>query len=202
MVPWDTQEALAGALQGAPSSWTAVLRRLDARLRVLAPFCVHGGGKEGFAQSSIDDLLQDTYLEMLQSLERFEYRGPGSLERWAAQILVHKACNAHRRRSCSEIPSVDLAAPRTSSTCPEGLFEALRIQTQTPSREASDQEAVERVRAVLCSLPDELREALILRVYEGLSNREAAARLALHESVVSDRYQRALRICGKRLKLE
>ena len=55
---------------------------------------------------------------------------------------------------------------------------------------------------VLSALPEKDRSAVLLRVYEGLSGREAAAVEGLDESTMSVRLREALRKCAARLKEE
>ena len=62
----------------------------------------------------------------------------------------------------------------------------------TPSGAARERERAELVRRGLADLPADDRKVLLLRVYEGLSNAEAAAVLGLYPDATSKRFARAL----------
>ncbi len=192
----STRAALAGALSGHAEAWESLLRRVDARLAVLARF---RAGERGVGPLQMDDLLQEVHVEMVQSLASFEYRGGGSLQRWAAAILNNKLRNARRKELIRPSYAADLTPAEDPRSSAPGLHEALAVHSQTPSRLARDNEAIERVRTLLLELRTEQREALLLRIYEGLSNREAARRAGVADSVLSERYYAALRCCGVRL---
>ncbi|MEM7306849.1 MAG: sigma-70 family RNA polymerase sigma factor [Planctomycetota bacterium] len=193
----DTRRHLSGARAGDGASWEGLLRRVDARLEVLARFrCApHGVGT-----LQVDDLLQEVHLEMVRTLARFEYRGPGSLQRWAASILTNKLRNARRRGRRLPANATDLVPPGEAAKRANGLHEALLARSSTPSRVALDREAVARVSQTLAALRPELREAVLLRLYEGLSNHEAARRVGVSDSVLSERYHTALQACGRPLR--
>jgi RNA polymerase sigma factor (sigma-70 family) len=169
-------------------SWETLLRRAESRLRVLASF----RGR----QHDADDLLQEVWIEALASLGRFEYRGPGSLQRWLSGILRNKL-REDARRAGRALPA---PAASEAALAPQGLFEALRASQPGVSTDAGRREAEERVRAVLEGLPADDREAILLRLYEGLTVREAGARLGVDPSTVSVRMQRALERCAARLQ--
>jgi DNA-directed RNA polymerase specialized sigma24 family protein len=56
------------------------------------------------------------------------------------------------------------------------------------------------VRAVLDSLSSEDREAILLRIYEGLTFQEAARRAEIDPTTMHYRFERALAACGARLR--
>ena len=90
-----TRELLGRAVGGGRESeeaWHRLIARVQSRLRVLLSFRL-GGGQDA------EDLLQEVWLQALQSLDRFEYRGPGSLQRWLAGILRMKLREV-RRSAC------------------------------------------------------------------------------------------------------
>ncbi len=47
-------------------------------------------------QSAVKDILQDAFLRMFDSVDRFEYRGEGSLKAWAGRIVVNGALKSLR----------------------------------------------------------------------------------------------------------
>jgi RNA polymerase sigma-70 factor (ECF subfamily) len=147
-----------------------------------------------------EDLVQEVLSALVEHRHRFVYDGPGSLRRWAAGILRHKIADAGRRRTA--LPA-SLLSPRTAkgngSSVPGGLIDALVASQAGASHVALKRELEDKVSAVLESLSDDLREVLLLKMYEELSGREIAQQLSLDESTISKRIRRALETCRSRL---
>jgi RNA polymerase sigma-70 factor (ECF subfamily) len=120
--------------------------------------------------SYVDDLVQDVFLQALPSLItlREASRFPG----WLASIARNRATDFHRRAKPNEEFDED-----SSSVQPE---------LPAPSTNHSSHSSAEAhaVLDAIRSLPDAYREPLILRLVEGLTGPEIAARTGLtHGSV-------------------
>ena len=120
--------------------------------------------------SDVDDLVQDVFLQALPRLNslREVSRFPG----WLASIARNRATDFHRRVKPNE----------------EFDEESASVQTGTPAPAANhSSHASAEAHAVLDairSLPDAYREPLILRLVEGMTGPEIAARTGLtHGSV-------------------
>ena len=70
--------------------------------------------------------------------------------------------------------------------------DALAAAGPTPSQQAAARDAAGRLHAVLGRLPEPDRAILAMRMFEGLSYEEAAARLAIEPAAARKRYGRAL----------
>lgn len=191
----STRTLLARASDDPASGFAALLEKCESRLRVLLHFRL-----EGVAPPLVDpdDVLQEVWTEAVRSLGRFEYRGPGSLQRWLAGIMGKKLLHARRAAARRPLP-VSAVVPGEKEGA---LLEALSRLRTSASRDARRRESEERVRRVLSELPEALRRAVLLRVYEGLSGREAAAVEGVDESTMSLRLKDALRVCAARLEGE
>lgn len=118
--------------------------------------------------SDVDDLVQDVFL---QALPRLTYlrdisRFPG----WLASIARNRATDFHRRAKPNDEFDEEFAS----------------TQALTPSANHSSQSAAEAqaILDAIRSLPDAYRETLILRLVEGMTGPEIAARTGLtHGSV-------------------
>jgi RNA polymerase sigma factor (sigma-70 family) len=191
----DTRDALARMQRDPDGAWEAIVVRTQSRLRTLLCFEMPAALR---ASVSADDLLQETWAESLRRLDGFEYRGPGSLQRWMAGILRNKLRDAQRGSDWKRVPlhAVSLESP---PRC-EGLANALRRTQSTASQSARRRELEERVRLVLARLPDVERQAVLMRLYEGLTVREAGERAGVDASTISLRMKRALETCARELR--
>ncbi|TAH37864.1 MAG: RNA polymerase sigma factor [Planctomycetota bacterium] len=193
----DTTEALLRRLAEQPeASWTALLRRVETKLRVLLHFRM---SERLRAVVEEEDLLQETWAEAAHKLERFEYRGPGSLQRWMAGILRNKLLHAARGAPRVPLPMSALPNHVSSSSAAAALFDALHKTQPGVADRVLREEAAAKVREVLARLPATEREAVLLRVFEGCTGREAAEREGVDESTISLRLQRALAACSRHL---
>ena len=194
--PRDSTRALLEALKAEPDrAWEGVLRSVQSRLRVLLSFRMDARLR---AMADEEDVLQEVWLQAMAGLSRFQYRGPGSLQRWMSGILRNKLRELARQGERQVTAAGDEARAATGGDA--GLLELLDRTQPSVSRTARQREVEERVQAVLETLPELEREALLLRVYEGLSVREAAEVAGVDASTISLRTNRALKRCALRLK--
>jgi RNA polymerase sigma-70 factor (ECF subfamily) len=118
--------------------------------------------------SDVDDLVQDVFLHALARLT--DLRNVSRFPGWLASIARNRATDFHRRAK----PNNEFDEEFTST------------QALTPSANHSSQSAAEAqaILDAIRSLPDAYRETLILRLVEGMTGPEIAARTGLtHGSV-------------------
>lgn len=120
--------------------------------------------------SAVDDLVQDVFLQALPRLSSLHEvsRFPG----WLASIARNRATDFHRRAK----PDQGFDEESTSA----------QIESSAPSNRHSSHASAEAhaVLDAIRSLPDAYREPLILRLVEGMTGPEIAARTGLtHGSV-------------------
>jgi RNA polymerase sigma factor (sigma-70 family) len=191
----DTRSVL-DRLAGDPGiAWAELVARTESKLRVLAHFRAPRG------TWTAEDLFQETWSQALSSFDRFEYRGSGSLQAWLAGILRNKALEARRiDRASTAIESKPASRREIAGRGSRELFDALACSRSSVSGSAKRRELEARVRAVLESLADDEREAILLRVYEGLTFQEAARRVGVDPTTMHYRFERALEACSARLR--
>ena len=133
--------------------------------------------------SSTEDLVQETFLRAYQNLAAYlpRYR----LSTWLARIALNVARDHGRRRQVRDaaLERVERGAVGHS---------ALPSASLAPDRVAEGREASERVEAALAALPAEQREVLVLTLWGGCSQREAAATLEVPLGTVKSRQRAAL----------
>jgi RNA polymerase sigma-70 factor, ECF subfamily len=131
---------------------------------------VHGILLARVPYSDVDDLVQDVFLQALPRLAdlREVSRFPG----WLASIARNRAADFHRRVKPNEEFDEESASVQTERRVPS-------------SRHSSHSSAeAHAVLDAIRSLPDAYRESLILRLVEGMTGPEIAARTGLtHGSV-------------------
>ncbi len=143
-----------------------------------------------------EDILQEAYLDVARSIDRFENRGPGSFYSWVQSILSHKLADACRAAHCQardiqrEAPSVGVGAWPDQSYC--NLLDRLSSDSGTPSRVVRRREAITAVAESLTRLSEAHRQVIQLRFLDELPLSEVAARLGKTDAAVAALTQRAL----------
>jgi RNA polymerase sigma-70 factor (ECF subfamily) len=132
---------------------------------------VHGVLLAKVPVSAADDLVQDAFLRALSRLSTL--RESASFGAWVVAIARNLA-NDYHRRSPPEEPLGDDATDSDLG----------RADTRAKRRTAEDASSAAGVLDAIRSLPEAYRETLILRLVEGLTGPEIAARTGLtHGSV-------------------
>lgn len=126
------------------------------------------------------DVTQECFVSAFAALKRYDRERPFRL--WISRIALNKCRDWARRR-----------AVRTFFTRAAPLDDAFGLASDdaSPEIEAGDRAEMRRVSAAIGKLPAKLREALVLRAVEGLSQAEAADALGVTEKTVETRLYRA-----------
>jgi RNA polymerase sigma-70 factor (ECF subfamily) len=142
---------------GVETRWVLAARRGNrgAFERLYERYCpmVHGILLSRVPRMDVEDLVQDVFVTVYRRLGTL--RNPAAFAGWLAMIARNRATD-HLRR-----------APRTEEL-PEDL----------PAVNSSELEA-NAILAIIRELPDAYRETLILRLVEGMTGPEIAARTGL-----------------------
>ena len=120
----------------------------------------------------VEDLLQDVFLQALPKLSTL--RDPDYFPGWLAAIARNRASDFHRNSRCDVSLDGDPGSEKSACTS---------AKLSSPQNTHSSAEAHVALEAIR-SLPEAYREPLILRLVEGMSGPEIAARTGLtHGSV-------------------
>ena len=106
------------------------------------------------------DLIQETIVETLKNLDRFEHRGDGALQAYLRQAVINRIRNELRK----------MAARGMTATLDSGMAD----DATSPLEAAIAQETLDQYDAALQRLKPEEREAIVSRVEFGLSYAEIA----------------------------
>ena len=164
--PVDTlsvDEALVRAAQQGDRVAFGILYSRYARM-------VHGILLSRVPHSDVDDLVQDVFLQALPRLNSL--REVSKFPGWLAAIARNRATDFHRR-------------VKPNDELDEESATALNEQPSPSTRPTSHSRAeAHAVLDAICSLPEAYREPLVLRLVEGMTGPEIAARTGLtHGSV-------------------
>lgn len=149
-----------------------------------------------------EEVVQDTWMAVIEGLDRFE--GRSSLRTWIFGIMIHKAkdrgVREKRHVNFSSFESVNDEGEEVidpSQFHPSGewaghwAFPPQPWDDQTPEKLLASQQAVNAMNRAIESLPQRLKEVLILRDVEGVEAKEACEILKITETNLYVRLHRA-----------
>jgi len=111
----------------------------------------------------VKDILQDSFIKIFRSMDRFTYRGEGSLKAWMSRIVVNDALKALRRKK--PLPLSPLLSDITEDEEP-----------------AFDRIPLDVLQGMIRRLPDGYRTVFNLYVFEDKSHKEIASLLGIKEN--------------------
>ena len=133
-----------------------------------------------------EDVLQETFIKALRSIEKFE--GRSSLSTWLYRIAVNEALMVIRKQK----PEVAIMQDDFSEDDNEGISVSQIVDwCCLPESELLSNETRVLLNEAIQKLPENLRSVFILRDIEGLSIYETAQALDLTETNVKTRLLRA-----------
>src|SRR5512134_239697 len=137
---------------------------------------VHGVLLARVPRGQVEDLVQDVFLLALRRLGTL--RDPARFGGWLAMIARNRAIDFHRRARDTEELSDETPGPPTSTDAEAEARAAL---------------------ALLRGLPEAYRETLVLRLVEGMSGPEIAARTGMTEGSVRVNLHRGMKLLRTRV---
>lgn len=141
------------------------------------------------------DVVQEAWLEVVRRFPEWCAREAVPFHVWARFITRQALSQAQRRHLATSKRDAlrDVAVPESHpSVSALSAADAFVVSATSPSQAASREELRTRVLAAFEDLDEIDREIVALRHFEGLSNDEAAAELAIDPSAASKRFLRAL----------
>lgn len=143
------------------------------------------------------DLTQETFLRALKSVKNF--RGDADLKTWLFRIAINESRNRFRwwkRRKSNVTISLDAENPLTETPMSETLTSK---SAANPETETLRREREKALRQALLELPENFREAVILRDIEGFTYEEIAVALEANVGTVKSRIARGREELRKKL---
>jgi RNA polymerase sigma-70 factor (ECF subfamily) len=137
---------------------------------------IHGLMLTRVPRGDVDDLVQDVFLTAWNRLECL--RDPAAFGGWLSTIARNRAIDFHRQ---SGVTSVEL---------PDDL----------PAHDATPERAdALKLLAIVKALPEAYRETLVLRLVEGMTGPEIAARTGLTAASVRVNLHRGMKLLREKL---
>jgi RNA polymerase sigma factor (sigma-70 family) len=131
-------------------------------------------------RDDLNDVIQDSFVKILSSVNRFEYRGEGSLKGWILRIVSNEAINFIKQKTkfsfVDEFPD--------------------EIEEQDPD---VDKVPPQVLNQMISELPDGYRMVLNLYVFEQKSHKEIAEMLDIKESTSASQYLRAKKLLASKI---
>lgn len=120
------------------------------------------------------DLLHDTFIKVYTNIDKFSYRGSGSLKGWLARLTVNMALEKIRKES--KLQTVDIQYDIAQEEPADGLIEMIPQKVLIKFIE---------------ELPPGYRAVFNLYVFEDLPHKEIARMLGINEKSSSSQFLRA-----------
>ena len=131
------------------------------------------------------DLAQETFVKIFQNRAKFDLKQ--KFTTWLFTIASNLVRDRYRWRSRHQQVSLDAENDQTESA----LKDTLTAVEPHPDQSLQTEERAGEVRKAVAALPDELKQPLILAVYQDLSQAEIATILNCSVKAVETRIYRA-----------
>jgi RNA polymerase sigma factor (sigma-70 family) len=168
---------LAAARGGEEWAWRAIYEEFAPQVR---------GYLRGRGEAEPDDLLGETFLQVVRDLPSFE-GAEAELRAWVLTIARHRLIDERRRQA--RRPSESAAPAASEDGRPGGNAE----------EEALEALEEERVRKILAELSPDQRSVLVLRVIADLNVEQVAQVLGKAPGAVKQLQRRGLAALEKRI---
>ncbi len=112
-----------------------------------------------------EDIFQDTFVKIIESLKRGKYYEDGKFLPWAMRI-AYNLCIDHYRKN--------KRTPTVTTSDGYDIFSVLKFSEDNGEERMIKNQAREKVRKLVDDLPREQREVVILRHYADMSFKEIA----------------------------
>jgi RNA polymerase sigma-70 factor (ECF subfamily) len=148
------------------------------------------------------DIIQQTLLEVHRDLAQFRGTTPGERYAWLRQILARNLQNSLRdyTRAKRDVNRESVPDPAVEASSVR-LGGWLRSSQTTPGTQAVKEEEAARLAVAVSVLPDDQREAVVLRHWHGLPVADIAEEMNLTTGAVSGLLYRGLKVLREVLKV-
>ena len=162
------------SLAGRQTAFAQIMHRHQAAIYRLVR------GFVGDADESLD-LTQETFIAAHRALSRYDV--DRSLRTWLSAIALNKCRDWRRKRAVRQFLSFAMPIGREAEAVPE--------DRSAIEDAVADRQELDRVTRAIAALPTTLKEPLVLRTIEGMSQTETALILDISEKAVETRLYRA-----------
>ena len=124
---------------------------------------------------AVNDVLQDSYMSIFTTIDKFQYKGEGSLLAWMTRIVVHKSVDwvkREMRRGAVELPG--------------DVPEVIDDDTADDCDLSAD-----TIHSIIRQMPAGYRAVFNMYVLDGMSHKQIAAELGIAENSSASQLARA-----------
>lgn len=181
MIRFFPKDAEAQLVRKAKSGDTAAVKSIyDNNVRYLSAVCRRYVPDD----DELKDVLQEAFIKIFSNLDKFEYKGSGSLRGWMSRIVVNEALMFLRRSSKYPLLSLDDPLP------------------DIPETEDPDVDGIppQVLQSMIEELPPGCRTVLNLFVFEQKSHKEIAEMLGIRENSSTSQFHRAKTLLAGMIK--
>ena len=174
---FDEKELIRNYLNGNHSSLQILIKRHQNRLYSYIFLLVKD-------KQLADDIFQDTYVKVINTLKQGNYRDEGKFIQWVMRI-AHNLVIDHFRKS-KKINFVE------SQNSDYDVFDTIRFTDPSIEEQLVTNQIHSDVKKLLHYLPDEQKEVIMLRCYAGLSFKDIAEQTEVSINTALGRMRYAL----------
>ena len=145
-------------------------------------------GRYNLSREEVMDITQETFIKAYRSMEKF--RGDSKFYTWLYRIAINTAKN-HLLSKSRRPPDVDMDVYEITSVLKS---------TNGPESEFEGERLSQVVEIAISKLPQDLKSAIIMREYEGMSYEDISAIMECPVGTVRSRIFRARESIDKEVK--
>ena len=191
----DVLKLIDAARAGQPDSLGQLLEVYANYLRILAATQLDTKLRQRVSPS---DIVQETYCEAHRDIAQFRGNTEKEFVAWLRQILIHNLSRCVEMHILTEKRDVrrELSLDHVGRSIERSTarMEALLADNaDSPSKDVQHRERAVQLADYLAKLPDDYREVIILRNFQGLPFKEVAKRMGRNSGAVRMLWLRALR---------
>jgi RNA polymerase sigma-70 factor, ECF subfamily len=168
-------DLVARCRSGDREAWEFIVRHRHTKVYALA-FRFTGRADEA------EDLTQEVFLKVYRTLHLYRPES-GALDTWIVRVARNHFIDHYRKFKTEKVNTAPLEDHHETLARPT-------VHLETPDQSLDRKEAAERVHALLARLPQDQREAVILRDLEELTYEEIADLLKVPIGTVKSRINR------------
>ena len=179
------EQLVERALAGDREAFGEVVRRWERKIYALA-YGILGSVEDA------RDASQETFIAAYRNLQGF--RGEARVSSWLHRIAVNQCITRQRRARVRAETGLEDEVESSG----EGFLKT--PAGESPARASESRQRAEAVRRAVASLPQELREVVLMKEFEELTFQEIADALQVPLSTVKSRLYTALKQLRMRLE--
>jgi|LFRM01.1.fsa_nt_gb RNA polymerase sigma-70 factor (ECF subfamily) len=141
------------------------------------PYLTAVGARYIIAEADLKDVLQESFIKIFTSIDKFEYRGVGSLKAWMSRIVVNE--------------SLKLLKSKERFDFVQNEWELPEVENEENSPSDLDDIPAKAIQEMIRELPTGYRTVFNLYVFENKSHKEIASILNIKENTSASQYHKA-----------